>query len=86
MHAQQEEALLLLVVAVVGVEHFADLAHDVARLHGAGGPHTPGEAEGARFVFPFLIPRYVATVERREWEEKWFRKEVSGGFYVKDRV
>lgn len=64
MHAQQQEVLLLLEVAVVGVQHFADLPHDVAGLHGAGGPHTPGEAEGAGLTvlnFPFLIPRYMAT-------------------------
>lgn len=59
---------MLFVVAVVGVEHLANLPHDIAGLHGAGGPHTPSESEGAGFtvfIFPFLIPRYMATVGRK---------------------
>lgn len=67
--AKKQETLLLFVVAVVGVEHLANLPHDVAGLHGAGGPHTPSESEGAGFtvfIFPFLIPRYMATVDGRE--------------------
>lgn len=67
--AKKQETLLLFVVAVVGVEHLANLPHDVAGLHGAGGPHTPSESEGAGFtvfIFPFLIPRYMATVDGKE--------------------
>lgn len=65
--AKKQETLLLFIVAVVGIEHLANLPHDIARLHGAGGPHTPSESEGAGFtvfIFPFLIPRYMATVRR----------------------
>lgn len=68
MDAKKQETLLLFVVAVVGIEHLANLPHDITRLHGAGGPHTPSESEGAGFtvfIFPFLIPRYMATVGRR---------------------
>lgn len=78
--AKKQETLLLFVVAVVGVEHLANLPHDVAGLHGAGGPHTPSESEGAGFtvfIFPFLIPRYMATVDGKEKGKKsapeiWF--------------
>jgi len=45
MDAQQQEALALLVVAVVGVEHASDLAHHVSRLHRARRLHTPRETE-----------------------------------------
>lgn len=68
MDAKKQETLLLFVVAVVGVEHLTNLPHDVAGLHGAGGSHTPSESEGAGFTvfnFPFLIPRYMATVGRK---------------------
>lgn len=68
MDAKKQETLLLFVVAVVGVKHLANLPHDITGLHGAGGPHTPSESEGAGFtvfIFPFLIPRYMATVGRK---------------------
>lgn len=73
MDAKKQETLLLFVVAVVGIEHLANLPHDIARLHGAGGPHTPSESEGAGFtvfIFPFLIPRYMATVGRKEIQKE----------------
>lgn len=76
MDAEEQETLLLFVVAVVGVEHLADLPHDVAGLHGAGGSHIPSESEGAGltvFNFPFLIPRYMATVGRKTRRRAWLR-------------
>ena len=94
MDAKKQETLLLFVVAVVGIEHLANLPHDVARLHGAGGPHTPSESEGAGFtvfIFPFLIPRYMATVGRKTGRREvsltervgLFCKVVTGGFVRK---
>ena len=49
VHAQQQEPLALLVVAVVGVEHATDLPHHVRRLHRARRLHTPREPQRARF-------------------------------------
>lgn len=45
MDAEEQEALPLLIVAVIGVQHFADLPHHVTRVHGTRGFHAPGEAE-----------------------------------------
>lgn len=68
MDAEQQEAFALLVVAVVGVEHLADLAHHVAGLHGRRCLHAPGEAQGTWFgvflVLP-LIPGHVPTARKR---------------------
>lgn len=78
MDTEQQETLLLFVVTIVGLKHLAYLPHDVTRLHGAGGPHTPSESEGAGFTvftFPFLIPRYMAT-GRKEIEKVEFTKAV----------
>lgn len=85
MDAKKQETLLLFVVAVVGIEHLANLPHDITRLHGAGGPHTPSESEGAGFtvfIFPFLIPRYMATVG----EERKRTKTKQKSFNIADLV
>ena len=61
---EEQEALSLLVVAAVGVQHLADLAHHVLGVHAASGFHAPGEAQGTRlrvFVFLLLLGRHVAT-------------------------
>lgn len=68
MDAEQQEAFALLVVAVVGVEHLADLAHHVAGLHGRRGLHAPGEAQGTWFgvfLVLLLIPGHVSTRRKR---------------------
>ena len=63
--AEEQEALALLVVAVVGVQHLADLAHHVGRLHGGGGLHAPREAQRAGLAVLCVLlglPGNVATV------------------------
>lgn len=69
MDAEQQEAFALLVVAVVGVEHLADLAHHVAWLHSRRGLHAPGEAQGTWlgvFLILLLIPGHGPTARKRE--------------------
>ena len=61
MDTQQKEALSLLVVTVVGVEHLADLLHHVAWIHGAGGLHAPRETQR-----PWLHPFRVSLIHRPE--------------------
>lgn len=87
MDTEKQEVFTLFVVAVVGIQNFADLIHDGSWLHAAGGVHTPGETERAGFpvfsIFPFiflLIPRYMATGGRKERckKGKW-KKEKKGG-------
>ncbi len=46
-NAEEHEALAQLVLAAVGVQNFPDLLHHFIGLHGGGGLHAPGEAEGA---------------------------------------
>ena len=48
VHAQQQEAVALLVVAVVGVEDLAYLSHHLVRVHRARRLHAPGEAQRSR--------------------------------------
>lgn len=45
MDTEEQEALPLLIVAVIGVQYFADLPHHVAGIHGTGGFHAPGKAQ-----------------------------------------
>lgn len=47
MDTEKEEALTLLIVAVVDIQHLTDLTHHVPRLHGRGGLHAPGKAQRA---------------------------------------
>lgn len=64
MDAEEQEALSLLIVAVVGVQHFADFPHHVTGVHGTGGLHAPGKAQGTGlglFVFILLLGGHVAT-------------------------
>ena len=71
MDAEEQEALPLLIVAVIGVQHFADLPHHVTRVHGTRGFHAPGEAQRARFglsVFLLLFRRHIAAeMHRAVW-------------------
>lgn len=46
-HAQQHVTLAQLILAAVGVEHLADLAHHLHGLHGRCGLHGPSEAKRA---------------------------------------
>lgn len=55
MDTEEQEALPLLVVAVIGVQHLADLPHHVTGVHGARGLHAPGEAQGAGLGLSVLI-------------------------------
>ena len=65
--AEEQEALALLVVAVVGVQDLADLPHHVAGLHGRRGLHAPGETKRARLRVPAIFPGFpgCAPVEMR---------------------
>lgn len=68
MDTEQQEAFALLVVTVVSIEHFADLAHHVAWLHGRRGLHAPGETQGTWFgvfLVLLLIPRHVPTARKK---------------------
>lgn len=68
MDAEEQEAFALLVVAAVGVQHFPDLSHHVGGLHGGGGLHAPGEAQGSRLgvAAPFVFGIARCTPERNE--------------------
>lgn len=45
MDTEEQEAFPLLIVAVIGIQDFADLPHHITGIHGTSGFHTPGEAQ-----------------------------------------
>lgn len=83
MHAEEQEPLLLFVVTVICVQHFADFSHHVIGIHRAGGLHAPREPQGPRLgvfaVFLLALSRLPGcTSGRRGWRDRRKEKFHSG--------
>lgn len=67
--AEEQEALALLVIAVVGVQHLADFPHHVSGLHGGRGLHAPGKTQRSGLGVAALLFGFPGSAPERTTQE-----------------